>query len=111
MNIKKFPFPLYWERNACILEMSEVEASSRWMDETVKFPAVRFNNLQFFSEPSARSGVMKITTSVTNFEIDVNKSILPPPVDMTSSAFVSVRSRYRVRMADPTLPCHEHGVT
>ena len=110
MNINKVPLPLYWDRNACILAMSEVEASSIWMDKTVEFPAVRFNNLQNWSEPSDRRGVMQMITLVMHFTIDVNTSVLPPPVGMTSSAFVSVRSRYRVRMADPTLPCHEYGV-
>ena len=47
---------------------------------------------------------MQITMPVINFAIDVNTSVLPPPVGMTSSAFVSVCSRYRVIMANPTLP-------
>ena len=96
--------PLYWERNVCTLEMSEVEASSRWMVKTVEIPAVYFNNLQNWSEPSASIRVMHITTPVMDFSIDVNTIDLPSPVGMTSSDFGSMLSWYRVRMDDPMLP-------
>ena len=79
-----------------VVQQSNFEKKTIWMDKTVKFWAVRFNNLRKFPEPSYWSGVMQITTPVMHLTIYVNTSGLPLPVGMTSSAFVSVNSKYYV---------------